>query len=144
VRSSSGSPSSRSSEVTKPRSRPRAAINARASLIELLRWPAWALDPRSSVAELGKCVMTSTKCPRWRGRRGRRRPRVEAVEWIREGEIFLPEAPGGADRLRAWRPWVLEEADGALRMRYAGDGGTTSRTRAAAGGPGGAGERRGV
>jgi hypothetical protein len=46
------------------------------------------------------------------------------VEWIREGEVLSPGAPGQPDSLRAWRPWVLEEADGALRMWYSGDDGT--------------------
>jgi len=27
---------------------------------------------------------------------------------------------GEADSLRAWRPWVLEEDDGILRMSYSG------------------------
>lgn len=35
--------------------------------------------------------------------------------------------PGESDSLRAWRPWVLEEADGTLRMWYTGDDGTTSK-----------------
>jgi predicted GH43/DUF377 family glycosyl hydrolase len=48
------------------------------------------------------------------------------VEWVREGEVF-PPASGEADSLRAWRPWVLEEDDGTLRMWYSGDDGTTSR-----------------
>lgn len=49
------------------------------------------------------------------------------MEWIREGEVCLPGTPGKSDSLRAWRPWVLEEADGTLRMWYTGDDGTTSR-----------------
>jgi predicted GH43/DUF377 family glycosyl hydrolase len=49
------------------------------------------------------------------------------VDWIREGEVSLPRAPGEPDSLRAWRPWVLEEADGTLRMWYTASDGTTSR-----------------
>jgi len=37
---------------------------------------------------------------------------------VREGEVFLPGLSGEADNLRAWRPWVLEEDDGTLRMWY--------------------------
>jgi predicted GH43/DUF377 family glycosyl hydrolase len=66
------------------------------------------------------------------------------VEWIREGEVLLPGTPGQPDSLRAWRPWVLEEADGALRMWYSGDDGTTSRILAALQPPGGAWERLGI
>src|SRR5919106_6454176 len=66
------------------------------------------------------------------------------VEWIREGEVLSPGTPGQPDSLRAWRPWVLEEADGALLMWYSGDDGTTSRILAALQPPGGAWERLGI
>jgi predicted GH43/DUF377 family glycosyl hydrolase len=66
------------------------------------------------------------------------------VEWIREGEVTLPRTPGEHDTLRAWRPWVLEEADGALRMWYSGSDGTTSRILAAERPPGGFWEPLGV
>jgi hypothetical protein len=59
------------------------------------------------------------------------------VEWIREGEISFPRTPGEPDSVRAWRPWVLEEADATLRMWYAGSDGTTSRILAAERPPGG-------
>jgi len=52
--------------------------------------------------------------------------------------------PGQPDSLRAWCPWVLEEADGALRMWYSGSDGTTSRILAAVRPPGGVWERLGV
>jgi len=59
------------------------------------------------------------------------------VDWIREGEVSLPRRPGEPDSLRAWRPWVLEEADGTLRMWYTGSDGTTSRILTAVRPPGG-------
>jgi len=49
------------------------------------------------------------------------------VEWIREGEILPPSGSGDPDSLRAIRPWVLEQADGTLRMWYSGHDGTTWR-----------------
>ena len=49
------------------------------------------------------------------------------MDRIREGEVSLPRAPGEPDSLRAWRPWVLEEADGTLRRWYTASDGTTSR-----------------
>jgi predicted GH43/DUF377 family glycosyl hydrolase len=49
------------------------------------------------------------------------------VEWNREGEVLPLGSPGEPDSLRAWRPWVLEDADGTLRMWYSGSDGTTSR-----------------
>jgi len=66
------------------------------------------------------------------------------VDWIREGEVSLPRAPGEPDSLRAWRPWVLEEADGTLRMWYTASDGTTSRILTAKRPPGGGWERLGV
>jgi hypothetical protein len=66
------------------------------------------------------------------------------VEWIREGEISFPRTPGEPDSLRAWRPWVLEEADATHRMWYTGSDGTTSRILTAKRPPGGAWERLGV
>jgi len=58
---------------------------------------------------------------------------------------FFPEGqPGEPDALRAWRPWVIEEADGTLRMWYSGSDGTTSRILSAVRSPGGAWERQGV
>ena len=65
------------------------------------------------------------------------------MEWIREGEVFL-SAPGESDSLRAWRPWVVEETDGTLRMWYSGSDGTTSRILAAVRLPGGKWERLGT
>jgi hypothetical protein len=59
------------------------------------------------------------------------------VDWIREGEVSLPRAPGEPDSLRAWRPWVLEEADDILRMWYTAGDGTTSRILTAVRPPGG-------
>jgi hypothetical protein len=59
------------------------------------------------------------------------------VDWIREGEVSLPRTPGEPDSLRAWRPWVLEEADGILRMWYTASAGTTSRILTAVRPPGG-------
>ena len=59
------------------------------------------------------------------------------VDWIREGEVSLPRTPGEPDNLRAWRPRVLEEADGTLRMWYTGSDGTTSRILTAVRPPGG-------
>ncbi len=66
------------------------------------------------------------------------------VDWIREGEVSLPRTPGEPDSLRAWRPWVLEEADGTLRMWYTGSDGTTSRILTAVRPPGGIWGRPGV
>jgi len=66
------------------------------------------------------------------------------VEWIREGEVTLPGTPGEPDTLRAWRPWVLDEADGALLMWYSGSDGTTSRILAAERPSGGVWERLGI
>jgi predicted GH43/DUF377 family glycosyl hydrolase len=66
------------------------------------------------------------------------------VDWIREGEVPFSGSLGEADRLRAWRPWVLEEADGTLRMWYGGSDGTTSRILTAERPPGGPWERQGV
>jgi len=66
------------------------------------------------------------------------------VEWIREGGAFAPRTPGEPDALRALRPWVLQEADGSLRMWYSGHDGTTGRILAAVQRPGGAWERLGV
>jgi len=59
------------------------------------------------------------------------------VDWVREGEVSLPRTPGEPDSLRAWRPWVLEEADGTLRMWYTASDGTTSRILTAVRPPGG-------
>jgi predicted GH43/DUF377 family glycosyl hydrolase len=66
------------------------------------------------------------------------------VEWIREGEVLSTGAQGQPDSLRAWRPWVLEEDGGVLRMWYSGSDGTTSRILTALRAPGGAWERKGV
>jgi hypothetical protein len=49
------------------------------------------------------------------------------VECVREGEVSLGGVSGEADSLRAWRPWVLEEDDGTLRMWYSGNDGKTWR-----------------
>jgi predicted GH43/DUF377 family glycosyl hydrolase len=66
------------------------------------------------------------------------------VEWIREGEVSLPSTPGEPDSVRAWRPWVLEDEDAALRMWYTGSDGTTSRILTAERPPGGGWQRLGV
>lgn len=66
------------------------------------------------------------------------------MEWIREGAAFAPPTPGEPDTLRALRPWVLQEADGSLRMWYSGHDGTTGRILAAVQRPGGAWERLGT
>ncbi|HEX6329716.1 MAG TPA: hypothetical protein VF129_00295 [Actinomycetota bacterium] len=65
------------------------------------------------------------------------------MEWIREGEVPFPDEPGEPDSLRAWRPWVLEEPDGAGRMWYTGSDGTTTRILTAERPAGGAWERQG-
>jgi predicted GH43/DUF377 family glycosyl hydrolase len=49
------------------------------------------------------------------------------MEWIREGLVFGDQPPTAPETARAWRPWVLEEANGALRMWYAASDGDTSR-----------------
>jgi predicted GH43/DUF377 family glycosyl hydrolase len=66
------------------------------------------------------------------------------VDWIREGGAFAPPTPGEPDALRALRPWVLQEADGSLRMWYSGHDGTTGRILAAVQRLGGAWERLGI
>lgn len=47
--------------------------------------------------------------------------------WTREGPIFPPSTSGEPDSVRAFRPWVLEEGDGTLRMWYGGHDATTWR-----------------
>lgn len=49
------------------------------------------------------------------------------MDWIREGLVFPQAAGDEADCVRQWRPWVLEDENGALRMWYAGHDGTSSR-----------------
>jgi predicted GH43/DUF377 family glycosyl hydrolase len=66
------------------------------------------------------------------------------VECVREGEVFLPGVSGEADSLRAWRPWVLEEDDGTLRLWYSGGDGKTWRILEAVQHAGGTWERLGV
>lgn len=66
------------------------------------------------------------------------------MKWIREHETFPRGRAGEPDSLRAWRPWVIEEEDGTLRMWYSGSDGTSSRILLAARPPGGAWERLGV
>jgi predicted GH43/DUF377 family glycosyl hydrolase len=63
---------------------------------------------------------------------------------IRQLDIFPQGQGDDPDALRAWRPWVLEERDGTLRMWYSGSDGSTSRILCAVRAPGGAWERRGV
>lgn len=66
------------------------------------------------------------------------------MNWIREGEVSLASKAGEPEVLRAWRPWVLEDQDGTLRMWYSGDDGTTSRILTAVRPPGGRWEPLGV
>jgi predicted GH43/DUF377 family glycosyl hydrolase len=66
------------------------------------------------------------------------------VDWIRQGEISLPRAPGDPDSLRALRPWVIEEPDGTIRMWYTGSDGTTSRVLSAERSSDGVWQRRGI
>jgi len=66
------------------------------------------------------------------------------VEWIREGEVLAPGGPGDADSLRAFRPSVLEESEGSLRMWYSGHDGTTWRILEAVQKPGASWKRLGV
>lgn len=66
------------------------------------------------------------------------------MKWIHEHETFPQGQAGEPDSLRAWRPWVIEEEDGTLRMWYSGSDGTTSRILVSARSPGGAWERLGV
>jgi predicted GH43/DUF377 family glycosyl hydrolase len=66
------------------------------------------------------------------------------MESIRKPELFPPGQAGDPDALRAWRPWVIEEPDGTLRMWYSGSDGTSSRILLAVRPPGGAWDRQGV
>src|SRR3989442_7378419 len=65
------------------------------------------------------------------------------MEWVREGMVLEPD-PNGYDGLRMWRPWVLEEDDGSLRMWYSGNDGETWRILEAVREPGGGWRRAGV
>ena len=49
------------------------------------------------------------------------------MEWQREGSCLSPPDKGAPDATRAWRPWVLEDDDGRLRMWYSGHDGETWR-----------------
>lgn len=49
------------------------------------------------------------------------------MEWIREGIALPTGGPAEPDCERQWRPWVLEEDDGTLRMWYSGHDGATWR-----------------
>lgn len=49
------------------------------------------------------------------------------MRWIREGPVLSDAGEGEPDSVRQWRPWVLEEDDGTLRMWYSGHDGTTWR-----------------
>lgn len=49
------------------------------------------------------------------------------MEWIREGLVFGDQPQTASETARAWRPWVLEEGSGALRMWYTASDGDTSR-----------------
>ncbi len=49
------------------------------------------------------------------------------MRWVREGAVLPPGEPGDPDAHRQWRPWVLDEPDGTLRMWYSGHDGTTWR-----------------
>jgi hypothetical protein len=48
------------------------------------------------------------------------------MEWIREGPVF-GDGPATLESARAWRPWVLPEGDGTLRMWYSASDGETPR-----------------
>jgi predicted GH43/DUF377 family glycosyl hydrolase len=50
------------------------------------------------------------------------------VPWINHHQVFSPEGSStGPDSLRAFRPSLLEEDDGTLRMWYSGHDGSTGR-----------------
>lgn len=66
------------------------------------------------------------------------------MEPTRKPEIFPSGQDDDPDALRAWRPWVVEEPDGTLKMWYSGSDGTSSRILFAVRSPGGAWERRGA
>jgi predicted GH43/DUF377 family glycosyl hydrolase len=70
--------------------------------------------------------------------------KVMPVGWTREGPIFPPVTSGQPDSLRAFRPWVVEEGDGALHMWYSGHDGTTWRILEASRPPAGEWDRLGV
>jgi predicted GH43/DUF377 family glycosyl hydrolase len=53
--------------------------------------------------------------------------RVRGMEWVREGPVFGDQPPTPPETTRAWRPWVLDEGDGTLRMWYTASDGETSR-----------------
>jgi predicted GH43/DUF377 family glycosyl hydrolase len=70
---------------------------------------------------------------------------VTAVPWTDHRQVLPPSGPWSElDSLRAFRPSVLEEPDGTLRMWYSGHDGTTGRILEAVQPPGGAWERLGV
>ncbi len=66
------------------------------------------------------------------------------MDWAKQGDVLLPASSGAPDQLRAWRPWVVEEDDGTLRMWYSGHDGTTGRILEAVQPPGGSWRRVGV
>jgi len=66
------------------------------------------------------------------------------MEWVKQGDVLAPAPAGDPDHLRAWRPWVLEEDDGTLRMWYSGHDGTTGRILEAVRPPGQSWQRLGV
>ena len=49
------------------------------------------------------------------------------MTWVRDGIVLAPGGEDEPDSLRQWRPWVLEENEGTLRMWYSGHDGTTWR-----------------
>ena len=49
------------------------------------------------------------------------------MKWIREGEIFSPTSYSDPDSARAFRPWVIEDQKGVLKMWYSGHDGATWR-----------------
>jgi predicted GH43/DUF377 family glycosyl hydrolase len=49
------------------------------------------------------------------------------MQWVREGEVFPRPSVGDPDSARAFRPWVIEEGTGVLRMWYSGHDGMTWR-----------------
>lgn len=49
------------------------------------------------------------------------------MDWVRGDEVLPPSSEGEPDNARAFRPWVIEEGTGVLRMWYSGHDGSTWR-----------------